>query len=25
VSFKGKVLATGSVEFGQFKPRRVFH
>lgn len=25
VSFRGKVLATGSVEFGQFKPRRVFH
>ncbi|KQT48457.1 pseudouridine synthase [Devosia sp. Leaf420] len=25
VSFKGKVLATGSVEFGQFKPRRVFN
>jgi tRNA pseudouridine55 synthase len=25
VSFKGKVVATGSVEFGQFKPRRVFH
>lgn len=25
VSFKGKVLATGVVEFGQFKPRRVFH
>lgn len=24
-SFKGKVLATGSVEFGQFKPRRVFN
>lgn len=24
-SFRGKVLATGSVEFGQFKPRRVFH
>jgi tRNA pseudouridine55 synthase len=23
-SFKGKVLATGSVEYGQFKPRRVF-
>ncbi|WP_345890895.1 tRNA pseudouridine(55) synthase TruB [Devosia oryzisoli] len=25
VSFKGKVLASGSVEFGQFKPRRVFN
>ncbi|ODT70366.1 MAG: tRNA pseudouridine(55) synthase TruB [Pelagibacterium sp. SCN 63-23] len=25
VSFKGTVLATGSVEFGQFKPRRVFN
>lgn len=25
VSFKGKVLATGSVEFGQFKPKRVFN
>nr|WP_230989559.1 tRNA pseudouridine(55) synthase TruB [Devosia faecipullorum] len=25
VSFKGKVLATGAVEFGQFKPRRVFN
>jgi tRNA pseudouridine55 synthase len=25
VSFKGKVLATGSVEYGQFKPRRVFN
>jgi len=25
VSFKGKVIATGSVEFGQFHPRRVFH
>lgn len=25
VSFKGRVLATGAVEFGQFKPRRVFH
>jgi tRNA pseudouridine55 synthase len=25
VSFKGKVLATGTVEFGQFKPRRVFN
>ncbi len=25
VSFKGIVLATGSVEFGQFKPRRVFN
>lgn len=25
VSFKGKVLAAGSVEFGQFKPRRVFN
>jgi tRNA pseudouridine55 synthase len=25
VSFKGKVVATGSVEFGQFHPRRVFH
>ncbi|MDV3252530.1 tRNA pseudouridine(55) synthase TruB [Devosia sp. BK] len=25
VSFKGKVLATGSVELGQFKPRRVFN
>ncbi len=25
VSFKGKVLATGSVEFGQFKPRRVYN
>lgn len=25
VSFKGVVLATGSVEFGQFKPRRVFN
>jgi tRNA pseudouridine55 synthase len=24
-SFKGKVLATGSVEYGQFKPRRVFN
>ena len=24
-SFKGIVLATGSVEFGQFKPRRVFN
>ena len=24
-SFKGQVLATGSVEFGQFKPRRVFN
>ncbi|PXA99770.1 tRNA pseudouridine(55) synthase TruB [Nostoc sp. 3335mG] len=24
-SFKGRVLATGSVEFGQFKPRRVFN
>ncbi|NMA96962.1 MAG: tRNA pseudouridine(55) synthase TruB [Phyllobacteriaceae bacterium] len=24
-SFKGKVLATGSVEFGQFQPRRVFN
>ncbi|WP_366520548.1 tRNA pseudouridine(55) synthase TruB [Devosia sp.] len=24
-SFKGKVLATGAVEFGQFKPRRVFN
>lgn len=24
-SFKGKVVATGSVEFGQFKPRRVFN
>ena len=25
VSFKGKVLATGHVEFGQFKPGRVFN
>lgn len=25
VSFKGKVLATGAVEYGQFKPRRVFN
>jgi tRNA pseudouridine55 synthase len=25
VSFKGKVLATGRVEFGQFKPGRVFN
>ncbi len=25
VSFKGKVLATGSVEFGQFQPKRVFN
>ena len=25
VSFKGRVLATGAVEFGQFKPRRVFN
>jgi len=25
VSFKGKVLATGPVEYGQFKPRRVFN
>jgi tRNA pseudouridine55 synthase len=25
VSFKGRVLATGSVEFGQFKPRRVYN
>ncbi|KKB07949.1 tRNA pseudouridine(55) synthase TruB [Devosia chinhatensis] len=25
VSFKGQVLATGSVEYGQFKPRRVFN
>ena len=24
-SFKGQVLATGSVEYGQFKPRRVFN
>lgn len=24
-SFKGQVLATGSVEFGQFKPKRVFN
>jgi tRNA pseudouridine55 synthase len=24
-SFKGKVVATGHVEFGQFKPRRVFN
>lgn len=24
-SFKGKVIATGHVEFGQFKPRRVFN
>ncbi len=24
-SFKGEVLATGSVEFGQFRPRRVFN
>ena len=24
-SFKGKVLATGSVEYGQFQPRRVFN
>ena len=24
-SFKGEVLATGSVEFGQFQPRRVFN
>ena len=25
VSVKGRVLATGSVEFGQFKPRRVYN
>lgn len=25
VSFKGDVLATGSVEYGQFQPRRVFN
>ena len=25
VSFRGQVLATGHVEFGQFKPRRVFN
>ena len=25
VSFKGEVLATGWVEFGQFKCRRVFN
>jgi tRNA pseudouridine55 synthase len=25
VSFKGKVLATGHIEFGQFKPGRVFN
>lgn len=24
-SFKGKVLATGSIEYGQFQPRRVFN